>query len=373
MLQPTDWAQPPDTLVGAMPQKRLELYRLIWDCALACTLKAPLLRHARATFTTLGGAVVAVASVEPASAFRGYWRFRTDMPRLPFPHGVPTPPVETLQIVDTSVTSPQAPTLGSVIASMDARGIGTPASVANMLKDMLEPQGNTARSRQSLLLLEPDARRERLHVHVTEHGRKQLAVWEGAGLLGRNTAITQAIEAVSSGDISVESGVEAVFNNDPANKTNARYWEQADGAGRYIKAICEQWAGLGREDGLLALAADRRRFSRKQRSGLPKWIDPEDALAPDHPLRLLKQVMEEALMQSHPAWESLVERDRADARLAWLLDYCSRDPDAAQVLQPHLFGPLASFSALRLWLIEVRGETSTISARSSHVLAPRAF
>lgn len=346
MLQPTDWAQTPDALDGAMPQTRLQLYRLIWDCALACTLKAPILQHVRTTFSAVGGATVAFATVVPASAFLGYWRFRSDVPRGGFPHGVQTPPVEPLQIADAWVSSPNAVTLGALIASMEDEGIGTPASSAKMLKDMLEPQDNTIQSRKPLLVLEANGRNQRQHVHVTEHGRSQLAAWERAGLLGRNSAVNQTIEAVASGDLSLQSGLQAVFNITPGELL-----DQAMGAESYIDSICQHWAGLGRDQGLQELAVARVNAKVKNHTGLPKWLDPEESLAPNHPLRRLKQEMEDALTQSRPEWESLEEREKADARLDWLLAYCSCDSDANQMLHSHLFGPMASFSALRAWLV----------------------
>ena len=80
MLQPTDWTQPPSSLVNGMPEVRLQLYRLIWDCALACTLRAPALQHVRTIFKTDSGHEIAFAAAIPHADRLGYLRFRVLMP-----------------------------------------------------------------------------------------------------------------------------------------------------------------------------------------------------------------------------------------------------------------------------------------------------
>ena len=367
MLQPTDWSQAPETLLGSMPEKRLALYRLIWNCALACTLRAPILEHARATFVAANGKRVAFARTCSAATQQGYWRFRTDFPRTAFPRSVQAPALQEMRVLGAWAARSQISTLGSLILAMQEQGIGTPSSAAGILKNMLEPPEGSAQSRQPLIVLqtdkpgEPDGRQpqqpaatpalEQAHVQITEHGRRQLAAWYDAGLIGCNRTNNQTIEAVARGDMTLHAGLQSIFRLNPAQPANTVHQAQADAAAEVIDAICQLWSGLGRDQALQGMAVAR---NTHKRSGLPTWLDPEVALPPEHPLRALKKDMQAALISARPEWETLEQSEKAKASLDWLRHYCAHGGALATVLSPHMFGEMAQFSALRYWLTGAR-------------------
>lgn len=116
--------------------------------------QSPVLEHARANFTGANGTCVAFASASSAAARQGYWRFRTDFPRLRFPRSEQPPPAEALDVLDAWTMPAQASTLGSLIQAMQAHGISTPSSAAGMLKEMLQPDQDGAQASPALAVLD---------------------------------------------------------------------------------------------------------------------------------------------------------------------------------------------------------------------------
>ena len=207
MLQPTDWERAPDELVGSMPQARVNLYRLIWNSALACTLKAPTFKHVRSVFRAGHGVDIAFAGMAPTPDRLGYWRFRTDMPAANFPHQVEVPRAGSLRVLDAWIQPPSGTSLGSVISEMEHRGIGTPATVASMLKNTLDvSDGSDDRDSQALLELSDDGEQPR-RVRVTEHGKAQLQSWRSCGLLGRNALTNNVVDEVGLGKSTCRDGL----------------------------------------------------------------------------------------------------------------------------------------------------------------------
>lgn len=348
MIQPVAWSQHPDELINAMPESRLKIYRLIWDSALACTLKAPILQHTRATYSS-GTVTVAIASVTPFDNFRGYWRFRTDVPKLNFTYGSKLANSPTLKIVKAWPVTAFQITLGQLISKMQTEGIGTPASTASLLKELLHPTtGSTA---QSFLELSHDAHQHRHTVTITDNGESKLISWSDAGLIGRNRVITQNVTALANGEIRTQEGVYAIFGINDEASFNEPQLKQANGMCRYIEDVCQQWAGLGREQGLHEFAKAQHSMKPKMQLDIPAWLDPEVGLPFDHPIRLLKHQMEDELMYAHPSWTSLSSNDQASKCIEWLEDYCLVSGTTADMVRPHIFGPLASYSALKAWLV----------------------
>ena len=116
------------------------------------------------------------------------------------------------------------------------------------------------------------------------------------------------------------------------------------GAAAYIDAVCARWKGLGREEGLNAVAFGERGMPRHE--GLPAWLDPDILLPVTHPLRALRERMEKELATAHPVWYALTDDERADARLLWLSSHEREYRDAL----PNMEGEQWRLSAIRYWL-----------------------
>ena len=149
MIQPVDWNRDPSSLEGAMPEARRQIYQLVWDSALACTLVAPDLQHRRHFFHAgpSGETTLVVACVMGGEKRQGYWRFRQDYPHWVFPINKATG-AEPSQLEIRSVAAVPAAsiTLGRLILGLEQRGIGTPASLAGLLQKMITKTGSSSAS-----------------------------------------------------------------------------------------------------------------------------------------------------------------------------------------------------------------------------------
>jgi len=99
MLQPVDWSLTPESLKGGIDEDRRNIYEVVWNSAIACTLKPPVLVHHRFVYGD-GHYRVAIASVSPAQEKVGYWHFRDDFPSFPFPTQREIPDSYTLTVTD---------------------------------------------------------------------------------------------------------------------------------------------------------------------------------------------------------------------------------------------------------------------------------
>lgn len=335
MIQPVSWAEPPDILAASMSSARLALYTVIWDSALACTLKAPTLHHHRAVYRAHGGAIAAFASAQVAATSLGFWRFRQDWPRAPFAQsrGVSVPAGKLTVVAATVMPMPGA-TLGGLLRNMATHGVSTAASCAGTLKDMLTQEPS---SEAALLRVRAFGAKQTPYIELTDQGRRSLAAWEATGLVDSNRRVNELVNAVASQETSYRAALDEIGGQ----------W-LGPGAGEYIDAVRARWTGLSRNQMILDKVTSTTQAPKF--SGLPVWLDPEQALAEDHPLRSLKLDMEVALAQSRSEWATLTPPDQATARLHWLARYCEQGGDLAESLRPHLQGMGASFSGLRFWM-----------------------
>ena len=345
MLQPTDWNREPQSWIGAMPEQRREIYEIVWNSAIACTLVAPILHHTRSVLSD-GNLQLAVHAVKPDPTRLGYWRFRQDYPKLGFPLQQDGPSAVYEPGPLTPCSSPivrvrrawvwQAgiPTMGSLLHAMAEVGIGTPASTASLLHGLLRQDSPQQR------LIEMQTRGDgALAMSITPYGQQRLAQWKSSDLIPDTAQVQRQIAAIAHGDVRATDAVRALLRpSDP----------MADGAARFIEATCARWRGIGQQEGLRAL--ERGRAMPPRFSDLPSWLDPERQLPADHPLRTLRLAMEQDLAASRPGWRSLDPNDQARARLAWLVEHRA---DYADILPP-LDGEDARFSALRFWLTGLR-------------------
>ena len=104
------------------------------------------------------------------------------------------------------------------------------------------------------------------------------------------------------------------------------------------------WLGLSQEDGLRAMTRQQARPPKL--SGLPRWIDPEQLLPEDHPLRKIREDMEGELALQHPTWTTLSGDDKAALRRTWLQVRRLTEPSI-----PPLDAEGTQFNALVHWLL----------------------
>jgi hypothetical protein len=324
MIQPVDWSESPEALHMAMPEDRREIYQLVWDCALAVTLVAPVLRHER-TIYECNGVKIAVHNVISASPIKGYWRYRRDIPALSFPCNIERGGADTTRWYRT-VVSTRGVALGAYIMAITQHGIGTSASLARLLQTLCEGEVLAG----AVLLNEAD-----LKLSITKKGQSLLKGWEQSGLTGTAKRTTQLIREVEDGKTDYRTAADQVFQDSP---------EQAPGAAAYIDAVCTRWKGLGRDEGLNAVAFGEHGMPRHE--GLPAWLDPEVLLPATHPLRVLRERMERELVADQSAWYAFTDDERAVARLLWLTDH---EGEYRDVLHD-MVGEQWRLSALRYWL-----------------------
>lgn len=325
MIQPTDWSVEPEALRGQWPGPRVDLYQIVWDTALACTLPPPRLLHTRAVAAG-GEAVVAVAGVEAEPTARGYWALRTDEPafRWPVNRGA-TPPASATVTTATAVKG-RLP-LAGLIGHAAAAGCGTPASLASHLQALL------AEDR----LIEGDAGPAG-DVHLTPAGAVALTSYRLAGrppALPALAALRDAVARVAAADALPADALAAC--GVPRDRAAV--------LGAAIDADAQAWAGTPQR---AALAAQALAGITPPRVRLPAALDPERLLPADDPLRALREEMERALFGERADWPLLSPNEQAEERRAWLLEHTP-----AGIALPRLEGPYWRLDALALWLVSV--------------------
>jgi hypothetical protein len=325
MIQPVDWSQPPEQLRNAMPEDRRQIYQIIWDCALAATLVAPRLRHERVIYT-YGGIKIAEHAVIPDPNKRGYWRFRKDIPALPFPASKTTIPRGKTYVQEVSIVSAGEITMGALVTEITHRGISTPASIARLMKSLIEggPLSDSVLWNQS-----------EFYLQISPSGAESLKEWGKRGLLGKAQSTTQLVKAVEHGDKGYYEACAEIFQNDREKELHAA---------AYIDTVCTKWKGLGREEGLNVLAMEEQGLPMHE--GLPAWIDPEKLLPEKHPLRDLKRRMEQEMISAHPAWRAYADQKKASFRLGWL----HKHAEEYQGTLPAMTDGQWRMSAVRYWL-----------------------
>ncbi|WP_075323766.1 hypothetical protein [Acidithiobacillus albertensis] len=325
MIQPVDWSQPPEQLRNAMPEDRRQIYQIIWNCALAATLVAPRLRHERVIYAH-DGIKIAVHAVIPALNKRGYWRFRKDIPALPFPASKTSIPRGKTYIKEVSVLSVSGITMGALITEITRRGISTPASIARLMRSLIE-----GGSFSGNILWD----QSKFYLAISSPGAESLKEWGKRGLLGKAQSTTQLVKAIEHGDKGYYEACAEIFENDREKELHAA---------AYIDKVCTKWKGLGREEGLNALSLEEQGLPMHE--GLPAWIDPEKLLPGKHPLRDLKRRIEQEMISAHPAWRAYEDQKKASFRLEWL----QKHAEEYQGILPAMTDGQWRMSALRYWL-----------------------
>lgn len=339
MLQPVDWSRPPESLEREIAPDRLDVYRIVWNSAIAVTLRAPYLVYRRSLLKA-GEHLVSCMTVTVSPSRRGYWPFRQDFPAQPWPLSAVAPAGSaTLSVQEARSVRAAGISLGELMLEMETRGIGTPATTASMLQAALETNGRRLgptlqlEFRHSLASYD-----QRWLVRLTPAGQASLARWQAANLIPDSNARRQDIEQVANGEEPLEAVLERRFPEVPV--------QVRERIGKEIAAICDRWRGLSQTDGLRALAGLQAKPPKL--SGLPRWIDPEQLLPSDHPLRRIREEMESELAVQHPLWMTFSNEEKAGYRKAWLVNRRVSEPAI-----PVLDGEGSQFNAVVHWLLGV--------------------
>ena len=336
MFQPVDWTQPPESLVREVAPDRLGVYRIVWNSAIAVTLRAPYLNYER-TLVAVGDRVLSSMAVTASPYRQGYWPFRQDFPASPWPQAMTIPAPGAMKVVEARAVRAGGVSLGELILKMETLSIGTPATTAGLLQDAIE---NTARrlgptlslvSRNSVASYD-----HRWMVRLTPSGVAALADWRAANLVADSTKRQLDIDGITKGEGNLLDVLIDRFSDVPTDTLERISFS--------ISELCDRWRGLSQEDGLRALAKQQARPPKL--SGLPRWIDPERLLPEDHPLRKIRDEMEGDLAIQHPTWQAMTGSEQAALRFNWLLAKRVTEPSI-----PPLNADGAQFNALTHWLL----------------------
>lgn len=347
MLQPTSWGpqDEPKEVAKRFGAEQARVYELVWHTALACALRPPLLQHARWVWR-LDDVLLASASRQAVLGKEGYWLERRDWPRAPFPVASTALPAPTGYTLVNVWTQPvPAPTVGEFLYGIAQAGIATASGLAGLWEELTTASGH----REPYLRLvagEQDGKAVQ-RVELTERAAGALVTWQSKGLTGQMFKRNQVLDAVAAGEMSYRDGARELAGPDLE--------QLADRFCRQVDELCMRWRGLSRNEGLQALAAEQTPPPRF--TGLPAWLDPEDVLPADHPLRALRVRMEAQLAMENSAWQTLSEAQRGHCRLQWLKAHRGEvQGEAASQLQAALADE-GRFSALRYWLTGLTGLT----------------
>lgn len=336
MLQPVDWSRPPESLEREIAPDRLDVYRIVWNSAIAVTLRGPYLTYERTLFD-VNGVTMSAMTVDASPSRRGYWPFRQNIPFSPWPQATSVPLVGPFKVTEARTVRASGISLGELILEMEARSIGTPATTASLLHTAIENEG---RHLGPTLRLEwrnsVSPHDHRWMVRLSNRGKDALDKWKAADLVGSSIKRREDIELVADGEAS------------PQEVLMSRFPDIAlDVVERIQKSIsvkCDRWRGLSQEDGLRAMTRQQARPPKL--SGLPHWIDPELLLPQDHPLRRIRNEMEGDLAVRHPTWSTLSGEEKLRYRLEWLN---AKRPVEASI--PVLDSENVQFNALVHWLL----------------------
>ncbi len=359
MLQPAAWSDSDRPAVAGrnMPRQRGRVYELVWKTAL-CAMRPPLLVHLRNVWFWKNFSIAA-ASRQPMPGQEGYWKERTDYPALNAPVNAsldtaPPPYGEELAIVQDRLVHlelrpVQAPSVGEFLQALADERIATPGGLHRLWEDLSRESSaaeSSARKADALVQIEPRGNDgSPARVRLAPAAKPMLEAWRQEGLLEQTRRRNLLLDGVERGEIS--------WRDAARDLAGPELQALADGMSRQIDEVCAQWQGLSRSEGIRALVAEQAKPPRV--TGLPAWMDPEEALPPDHPLRALREAMEAELAMEHPTWRSMSEVDRGRARLDWLrLRRPGIEGPGREELDAAL-GESGRFSALRYWLTGLQG------------------
>ncbi len=336
MLQPTDWSVPPEALAGEIPARRLAVYRLIWDAAIACMLKPPTLVHDRWVFQLDAGAI-GWARCTTGTEAPGYWRVRQDWPASLWPLTERVPDAVTWEVASVEAIQRPACTISALLAAMEHEAIATAASAADLVRTLSGAEGSEVGGRRPAAMLAITRDIAGLPVALTDAGRAQLQAIQGAGLGHDASASRRRAELLGKLAAGQVSAREALSGT--PRLSDARLTGLCDA----IEAAVLQWEGTRRPtlDEL-----DARSVLPPVVAGFPSGMNPDALLPADHPLRGYRAEMEQALAGEDRFWQARVSLEQARRRWAWLVDH----PPAG--LTPEMLtAESARFSALVRWLI----------------------
>ena len=326
MIQPTDWDREPDSMVGQWPDAWVALYRLIWTTTEACCFKPPLLTHYRSVAQVPDGPTLAMASCNPPESRQGYWRFRQDYPRFPWPLSAATPPLPPLHegVLTRAAVVVHTPTLSDLLGDADLGGWLSPASAAGQLQGLFES------TPPLLQAISPSA-----PLALTDAGRAVLLdpYADQGSALDRVKSRLSTLDELEDGRLTTLEALAAAEVDEATSLAGA------------IEVIVDTWSGSSRES---VMAQQGSVAITPPAVALPADIDPERHLPTDHPLRALRMTMEQSLAED-PAWLVLPRQDQAIRRLARL-----RASDV-----PALVGLFAGdwrYNAVALWLVGVSAD-----------------
>lgn len=345
MLQPVSWAPQshPDVVKENLSDAQGGLYRIIYDCALACCLKSPVLTHSRHVWRFLGGYAakpdyIASAQVSPVYGEEGYWLLRQDFPSFAWP--VERSPVSSewgagdIDVVETRISNYVKLREADLFSIAQLQGITAsfiPVAWKELFGDPEKPDS------PALIHQDPiDG------ISVSIEGNRLLSRWRDLGLSDRGVNYALLASQIESGELSYRQALDELST---LSALNDEYLEPiAD----QIEELCATWEGMTR-------AASEKVKSNLQVeapifTGLPSWIDPEKSLPADHPLRSVKKSMEIGCHEAHPNWSFLAAQTQAELRLQWIADHYREFDDCSWQIQSVLEEDTGQYNSLRYWL-----------------------
>lgn len=336
MLQPTDWSVSPEALAGEIPTRRLAVYRLIWDAAIACMLKPPMLLHERWAHH-LGESALVCARRTARPEAQGYWRLRQDWPAPRWPIADQVPGAGEYEVVDWMPVQQPVACINALLVTMECEAIATAASAAGLLQSLSGAEGSEAGGRAPAAMLAITRDVDGLPVALTDAGRMQLRAIENAGLgydASESRRRAEVMAKLAAGELSSREALTGAYGLTE---------ERLTGLSGAIEAAVLDWEGTRRPT--LDEIEAHKAFPPLV-AGFPSGIDPEVLLPADHPLRDYRAAMELALASEDRFWRARVPIEQARRRWSWLVNH----PPA--VLTPAtLTAESARFSTLVRWLI----------------------
>lgn len=334
-IQPTDWSITPGLMAQNAPARRAQIYRLIWETTIAATLRAPLLNHTRILLDDSDTPVVACFRT-PDTNQMGYWRMRTDWPRLRWPASRQEPIGPSYAVISATVQPFGQPSVTHLLERMEAHGIGTAASAAHLVTQMVadRPGGRWA---------DIDDTTTGLPLRITAAGRAQLTAWADAGIAASSADTKRqqrVFDAIERSEQSAAEGLAAVTGESP---------ESLAAIAAAIEREVASWEGTARRRDHHLDAAGT--ISPPKVANLPAGADPERHLPADHPLRGLREQVERDLFDQDTLWTQRAPQEQARRRLAWMLQHHAEESGA--ILHPP---ERARFSVLAYWLIGLNPE-----------------
>jgi hypothetical protein len=335
MLQPVDWSIEPSQIKDSVSSERYEIYKLIWDCAIACTMRAPLYDCYRYTLQDSTNPL-AIASRKYNEIRVGYCFGRSDEPLTKYPLNEKIEGTK-FEVVKAWTVPIGQLSLGKLIYEMKENGVATAATVASRLKKLLEE------SPIHLKLMEQskDLPGHRWTVELTEKGRSDLGIWEKSELLADTKLIRKSLINIEDGKLSVYDALKAIVPNADI--------DLIDKLSKDIENTCKLWKGTARQIG--NEATRKAEIKAPKLIGLPFDIDPEFILENESVLRIARVRMEQELAMTNINWFVLSDVERMVLRKEWLRNYLFTLSVEDKIQWPDPDATNARFDTLLAWFV----------------------